>query len=173
MVFKKIRIPLIYKRIGNYLGALLLTACCFFGSLLMFVTSGSELSQIDKYSGKVIEKGIVSKNNSVAGRGSFKSHVFFIKIDGLNQVLATYNFSQDYSFFEENIKVGDNVKVYFERSNDSINPNLNVFQIEKGGFVLLRKEDLQDRSKIGGYVAFFGGFLLIGMAIYHDKKYWK
>ena len=57
MVFKKIRIPLIYKRIGNYLGALLLAACCLLGSFLMFLTSDSELSQIDKHSGKVIEKG--------------------------------------------------------------------------------------------------------------------
>ena len=173
MVFKKIRIPLIYKRIGNYLGALLLAACCFLGSFLMFLTSDSELSQIDKNSGKVIEKRIVSKNNSVAGRGSFKSDVFLIKIDGLNQVLATYNSSYDYSFFEENIKVGDNLKVYFQKSNDTIKPNLNVFQIEKSGIVLLKNEDLQNRNRIGGCVAFFGGFLLIGMAIYHDKKYWK
>ena len=65
----------------------------------MFLTSDSELSQIDKHSGKVIEKRIVSKNNSFAGRCSFKSDVFLIKIDGLNQVLATYNSSYDYSFF--------------------------------------------------------------------------
>ena len=173
MVFKKIRIPLIYKRIGNYLGALLLAACCLLGSFLMFLTSDSELSQIDKHSGKVIEKRIVSKNNSFAGRGSFKSDVFLIKIDGLNQVLATYNSSYDYSFFEENIKVGDNLKVYFQKSNDTIKPNLNVFQIEKSGIVLLKNEDLQNRNRIGGCVAFFGEFLLIGMAIYHDKKYWK
>lgn len=172
MVFKKIRIPLIYKRIGNYLGAFILAVCCFFGSLLMFLTSGSELNQIDKYSGKVIEKGIVSKNNSVAGRASFKSYVFFIKIDGLNQVLAIYNYSQDYNFFEENIEVGDDLKVYFQKSYDTIRPNLNLFQIEKKGVVLLKKEEFQNKERIGAYIAFFGGFLLLGIAIYQDKKYW-
>ena len=172
MVFKKIRIPLIYKRIGNYLGVFFFAACCFLASMLLFLTSDLELSQIDKYSGKVIEKGIISKNNSVAGRGSFKSNVFIIKIGGLNQILATYNFSQDYSFFEENIKVGDDLEVYFQKSYDTIRPNLDLFQIQKNGIVLLKKEEFQNKERIGAYIAFFGGFLLIGIAIYQDKKYW-
>ena len=167
------KIPLIYRRIGNYLSAIFLAACCFFGSFLMFMTSGSDLSQIDVYNGKVIEKGITIKNNSVGGKDSFKSEIFYLKISGLNQILATYKPLQDYSFFEKNIKVGDNLKVYFQKSYDTIKPNLNLFQIEKEGIVLLKKEELQNKERIGGFIALFGGFLLIGIAIYEDKKYWK
>ena len=167
------KIPLIYRRIGNYLSAIFLAACCFFGSFLMFMTSGSDLSQIDVYNGKVIEKGITIKNNSVGGKESFKSEIFYLKISGLSQILAIYKPSQDYSFFEKNIKVGDNLKVYFQKSYDTIKPNLNLFQIEKEGIVLLKKEELQNKERIGGFIALFGGFLLIGIAIYEDKKYWN
>ncbi|NHM02374.1 hypothetical protein [Flavobacterium difficile] len=167
------RIPLIYKRAGNYLVAFLLSACCFFGSYLAFLKGSTELQQIDSYSGKVVNKGIISQKSTVARFGSYKSNVFFIKLSGLNQILATYNLENNYDFFEKNIKIGDSIKVYYQNSFDTIKPNLDLFQIEKNGTILLKKEDFQKKKGIAAYIAFFGGFLLIGAAIYQDKKYWK
>jgi hypothetical protein len=167
------RIPLIYKRIGNFLGSLLLSLCCFFGAYQTLTLSSYDIDQINNYSGKVIEAGIMNKNNSVAGRGSFKSDIFFIKIQGLNQILATYNSSNSYGYFEENIKVGDKITVYYLESKDTIKPNLNLFQIEKNHKIILNTKEFQNKEILGGIIGFFGGIILLGLGLYQDKKYWR
>ena len=52
-------------------------------------------------------------------------------------------------------------------------PNLETFQIEKKNVIILDIKEYQFREKMVGYFALVAGFVMIGIAIYQDKKYWK
>src|SRR5690349_12135160 len=75
----------------------------------MLSNSTFDLTKLDSYDGKIVEKGIADNpapNISVA-------KVFYLKLEGLNQTLATYNLKQDYDALDSTFQVGDQVKVYF------------------------------------------------------------
>lgn len=169
----RVRIPLIYKRIWNYFGALFFASIVFFVGYMMFHKGSLKLQDLSNYTGIVTDKGIISNNSSVAGRGSTNRDVFFFKIKGLKQTLALYNMSQDYTAFNNNINKKDTVTVYFLKSRDSLKPNLDVFQLEKSGAVIQSIDNYAEKEGGLGYVVFMMGFVFIGMGIYQDKKYWN
>lgn len=158
------RIPIPLKRTGNYLGAAILSIACFFGSYLMLKSGSESIDNLDNYEGILIDKGVVTKKSK---------EVFFIKLQGLNELLATYNPKQSYSDIDRKLSLGDTIKVYFKASGSPNIPNLETFQVERKGEVLLDKSDFQFRENIGGYIALFGGFLIIFLHLKDDRKYWK
>jgi len=170
----RIRVPLIYKRIGNYLGGLFFAVCCFFGSFLMFSSGNINVGKSPSVESFVVEKGMTTNKNSIAGRGSMNSDFFYFKIKGLDEKLTVYRASGDYGFLENHINVNDKLKVYYKKHpSDDSKTNLEVYQIEKEDQILYSIDEYQNKERTGAYIAFFGGFLMIGLAIYQDKKYWK
>ncbi|KFF06576.1 hypothetical protein [Flavobacterium reichenbachii] len=167
------RISRKYRRIGNYLTGLFFVTICFFGSFLAFKNAELKLKELNSYTGKIIEKGITDSYSSISGKGNLKFKVFYLKLEGLNQILASYNPKKSYGNLDKNLKIGDTVKVYFKMSSTTTKPNLATFQIEKKNIIILNTNDYQFREKIVGYMAILGGFVIIGIAVYQDKKYWK
>ncbi|RDV10734.1 hypothetical protein DXT99_25845 [Pontibacter diazotrophicus] len=167
------RIPRTLKRIQNYFGAIFFASICFFTSFLAFQNSAVDLSEADYFSGRIIDKGITASKSSISGAGSVTSNVFYIKIEGLNQTIATYNPSQNYGFLDEYLSIGDNVGVYFIRSADSQKPNLNTLQIEKDGKQLLAQDEYQGKEKTAGYLGMAGGVLMLGLGVWMDKKKYR
>ncbi|ESU20489.1 hypothetical protein FEDK69T_30140 [Flavobacterium enshiense DK69] len=174
MRIPKMRIPTIIKRIGNYFFALILAIGCIFAGVLAIETSKLNLNQLDVFTGKIIEKGITSNSSNVSGKGEIRSDVFFVKLEGLNQILATYNPKKDYEKLNQSLSVGDIIKVYFRKSNSTNKANIATFQIEKNNEIILNKDDYQSREGIAGYFMIIGGIVLVGLAVYGDRKhYWK
>lgn len=161
-----------YRRIGNYLAGFFFTTACFFGSYLAFQNATFKLNEVNSYTGKIIEKGIIEKFSS-GGKVIVKSKVFFIKLEGLNQILSSYNPKKSYGNLDKNLNIGDTVKVYFKMSKNIDRPNLETFQIEKKNVIILDIKEYQFREKMVGYFALVAGFVMIGIAIYQDKRYWK
>ncbi|MEG0760388.1 hypothetical protein [Chryseobacterium sp.] len=166
------KIPVIVKRIGNYFFAFLLSAGSFFAGISAIKTSNKELDEVAVFNGKVLEKGITEKSSSVSGKGSITSNIFYIKLQGLDQTLGVYNPRQEYKILNENIEIGNTLRVYFKYSFNLQEININTFQIEKNNKILLKKDDYQSREGIAGYLMIVGGFVLIGIAIYQDKRYY-
>lgn len=159
-----VRLRRIIKRTGNYVGAAILSVACFFGSFLAFKNASHSIGNLDTFEGVLIDKGVVSKKSK---------DVFYIKLQGLNEILATYNPKQSYSDIDSRLNIGDTIKVYFKASGSPNSPNLETFQVERKGEVILDKSDFQFREKVGGYIALFGGFLIIFLHLKDDRKYWK
>lgn len=169
----KMRISRKYRRIGNYLAGLFFFTICIFGSYLAFKNAELKLKELNSYTGKIIEKGITDSYSNISGKGNLKSKIFYIKLDGLNQILASYNPEKSYENLDKNLKIGDTIKVYFKMSSTITKPNLATFQIEKENTIILNTNEYQFRERIVGYITILSGFIMIGITIYQDKKYWK
>ncbi|RZL45638.1 MAG: hypothetical protein EOP00_17025, partial [Pedobacter sp.] len=145
------KIPQTIKRIGNILGALFLAMCCIIVGISAVKTSKLKLSEVDIFTGKVIEKGIGSKSSSVSGKANMVLDVFYLRLQGLDQVLGVYNPKRDYKKLDQTIEIGNTLKVYFKKSYKVNEINVNTFQIEKNNEILLSKDDYQFREGFAGY----------------------
>lgn len=97
--------------------------------------------------------------------------MFFLRLSGLDQTLATYNIEQSYYDLDSRLEVGDRVTVYFKSSPNNDKPNLSTYQIEKGGQVILGQDEFKGKEMIGGIIATLGLGLIITIGYFQDKKY--
>lgn len=156
-----------YKRLGNLVGGSLIAIMCFAGTIIMFRKSNLELGQMDKHTGVVFEKGITINSSKT------QREVLYFRLQGLDQILAIYTPSQHYGGLNKKINLDDTLTVYFEASSDPIAPNLDTYQIEKGGTIILDKEEHQQRDSSAACIALGGCIFIFGIIIYGDRKYWK
>jgi hypothetical protein len=169
----KFRIPRIVKRIFNFSACLFLTICCFFVSYLTFQNGWMNLGKVDQFEGVITEKGVILYHTSTSGAfaKTITNQAFQIKLKGLNQTLAVYNPQQSYGHLENNLNVGDTIKVFYKFSSLTEKLNLGIFQIEKNNLKLLNGQDFQDSERKAFYITFFGGFVLLFLTFYQDRKY--
>jgi hypothetical protein len=130
----------------------------------------TDLDDLDKYEGTIADKGI-TKNTSSTSKGQITSDVFFLRLNGLDQTLATYNKEQSYYDLNSRLSVGDQVTVYFKSSPYNDKPNLSTYQIEKDGQVILGQDEFKGKEMIGGVIATLGLGLIITIGYFQDKKY--
>lgn len=157
---KRIRIPLIYKRIWNYFGAFVFATICFIVSYTMFKTGNTELKCLDKHTGTISDKDITKSKSSIAGKTTIFKDVFYYKIDGLNQQLISYNPSQNYTELDNSINIGDTVTAYFKSSDYDSDKNLNTYQLEKNGAIILELKTYTKREQIAAIFVFIMGLFL-------------
>jgi hypothetical protein len=144
----------------------------FFSTLLVFglisttMNACSNLDDLDKYEGIVTETGTMENKSS-----RMNSTVFFIRLDGLNQILASYNPGQSYFDLQSQIKIGDRVKVYYQHSFDTTRPNLSTYQIEKDGQIVLGQADFKRKEMTGAIICVLGLILFLTIGYFQDKKY--
>lgn len=169
----KFRIPKTVKRVFNFIGGLFLTACCFFVAYLTFQNGWTDLNKVDKFEGIITEKGITTYQTSTSGpyRTTLTNQAFYLKLKDLNQTLAVYNPQQNYGSLDNSLYVGDTVKVFYKHSNLVDKLNLETFQIEKNNREILNSQDFQGRERIAFYITLAGGFILLFLTFYQDKKF--
>jgi hypothetical protein len=169
----KFRIPRIAKRIFNFTACLFITICCFFVSYLTFQNGWTNLDEVDQFEGIITEKGVISYHTSTSGAfaTTITKQAFYIKLKGLNQTLAVYNPQQSYGYLENNLNVGDSIKVFYKFSSLAEKLNLGIFQIEKNNLKILTDQDFQSSERKAFYITFFGGFALLFLTFYQDRKY--
>ena len=130
---------------------------------LFYRNTSVDLHQLDHYSGQIIDKGIT--------KGSTGS--FYLRLNGLNQILATYSMNQDYSYLNDGLAIGDRIEVYYGVSRITDKPVLNLYQVEKNGKIILDKSEHSAKDMNGFYVCVFGVFMMAVIGILKDRKYWK
>lgn len=169
---RKFRIPKTIKRILNFVGGLFLTACCFFVAYLTFQNGWTDPNKVDTFEGLITEKGITTYQTSTSGRyrTTRTNQVFYLKLEELNQTLAVYNPQQDYASLDNKLYVGDTIKVYYNHSNLVNKLNIETFQIEKNNQALLKSKNFQGSERIAFYSTLVGGFVLLFLTFYQDKK---
>ncbi|MFN7600107.1 MAG: hypothetical protein ACK5R0_01770 [Bacteroidota bacterium] len=136
------------KRLWNLFGTVWFSSLMIFGIFSTMTNACTDLDDLDKYEGTIADKGI-TKNKSSTSKGQITSDVFFLRLNGLDQTLATYNKEQSYYDLDSRLGVGDQVTVYFKSSPYNDKPNLSTYQIEKDGQVILGQDEFKGKEVIG------------------------
>jgi hypothetical protein len=155
-----------FKRILNLFITLASSVLIVLTVYSMLSNSTLDLTKLDLYEGKVIAKGIADNpapNISV-------TKVFFFKLEGLDQTLATYNLRQDYVVLDSTFQVGDNVKVYFRRISYPDIPNLNIYQIEKNGAIVVGEGEIKNKELKGSILSVALVVLILAIGYLRDRK---
>lgn len=154
------------KRLINLLITLLCCAGIVFTIISMLSNSKRDLTQLDSHEGKVISKGIAE--NPAPNINVTK--VFFIKLEGLDQTLATYNPKQDYAEWDSAFKVGDTVKVYYQRSSFADVANLHTYQFEKNGKIIIGEGEIVNKELKGGILSAAVVVLILVVGYLRDRR---
>lgn len=153
------------KRVFNFIGGLILTACCFFVAYMTFQNGWANLNEVDKFEGVITEKGITTYNGSI-----LSNQAFYFKLKGFNQTLGVYNPNKDYRSLDISLNVGDTIKVFYNHSNLTDKLNLETFQIEKNNQNIFTSQNFQGRERIGFFITLISGLILLYLTFYQDKK---
>jgi hypothetical protein len=154
------------RRILNLLFILLSCTLVIYSVYSMLSNSKRDLTLVDSFEGAIKEKGIADNpapNLSV-------TKVFFFKLEGLDQMLATYNPKQDYVELDSTFGVGDHVKVYFKRISFPEVPNLNTYQVEKDGRIIIGEGDIENKELKGGILSVMLVVLILTIGYWRDRK---
>jgi len=155
----------------TFITYLVITIVIFAVATLIITSDDKTLDKFTPYEGRLAELRVTTtqhKTNEAA------RPIMIFKIDGLDEILGiTQNAPADYGKYTDNLKVGDNVKVYYDahpyRTVEGYNPY--VLQLEKNGVVLLDIQEGNRNYKMGGYIGFGIGVLaLIGTIAYYRRN---
>ena len=139
----------------------------FFLAYIGYKNSNINLNQIDSKIGIVEKVGITQR----IGTKGEKAKVFFIQLDNVEEKLGVYRMSKNYNNLIQNIKIEDKIKVYFKSKIDKReNVNIDLVQIEKGGKIILPKNEFENKQSFLIYIGLFFG---IGTVIYSQLYYMK
>lgn len=158
------------KRVWNLVGTVWFSSLMIFGIFSTMTNACTDLDDLDKYEGTIADKGI-TQNTSSTSKGPITSDVFFLRLSGLDQTLATYNKEQSYYDLDSKLNVGDRVTVYFKSSPYNDKPNLSTYQIEKDGEIILGQDSYKGKELIAGVIATLGLGLILTIGYFQDKKY--
>lgn len=142
------------------------------GTFLFYKDATIDINKLDQYSGQIIDKGITTHESSTK-YGTRTSDVFFVKIEGLDQILATYNMGQKYDRLNNSLQIGDSVKVFYKASLKNNLPNIDTYQIEKNGLVILDNSEYRSKRMIGVFITGIVTIVLIVIGINQDRKFRK
>jgi hypothetical protein len=158
------------KRVGNLFAMVFFVTVMSFGTFLFYKDATIDVNRLDQYSGQIIDKGITTHESSTKF-GTRTSDVFFIKLKGLDQILATYNMGQNYDRLNNSLQIGDSVKVYYRASLKSNIANIDTYQIEKDGLVILDNSEYRNKRMTGVYICGIGIIVMIAIGIIRDRKF--
>ena len=158
------RVPIIYKRIGNYIIGTFFTCLCLLGTTFM-TKDDATLDEFMNAKGILLSKGITEIK---ASRGMIDA--MCLKMQYVDRQLIYSKPNERYWEFLNQLNVGDTINVYFKPHKNSY---FEIFQLEKGQSKLIRLDDYNRNNKIAGYMSLTAAIFMIGFMIYNDKKYWR
>ena len=148
------------KRIIQLGFAILLSTTVVLVGWSMLNEAKFDLHDAQKHSGKIMNRE-VGKDFSFSISGSLASFKIY------KPSRKIYKPSRNYDELKSALNIGDSVTVYFVYSQTA---NIQVLQIEKNGQIIVDKALLTGQNKVGGSIAFIGGFALLGITIWQFKK---
>jgi hypothetical protein len=125
-----------------------------------------DLETIDRFTGRVTQRGIADRNSSKA-----TLEVFYLTLDGLTETLGIYRQENNYSGLIDEIQPGDTVTVYYLGTSGSDGINIDLVQIEKGGEVIVDQAEFKKKESFLTYIGLVAGLFSVGMAVGYYKKY--
>ncbi|WP_262148451.1 hypothetical protein [Chryseobacterium foetidum] len=139
----------------------------FFLGYIGYGKQNLDLTKYAQYENVITDKGIGIHYGS-KGR---KSNVFYLSLNGLDENLGVYRMSKEYDDLLKKIKIGERVKVYYQKSNNKTeNINIDLIQVEKDDQILISKNEYERKESFLIYIGLIGGLGTLFMA-YRFYKY--
>ena len=131
----------------------------FFGLLVVFMGSlmlreaKFDIRDSQQYSGRITTRSV--------------DKFFTCTVSGFPTAFNVYKVSRNYPELEAALNPGDSVTVYFINSQTA---NIQVYQVEKNGQIVVNNELLTGQNRNGGIIAVIGGLVFIGGAFWRLKR---
>lgn len=138
----------------------------FFLAYKGFTSQTIELKTLDKYTGRVIERGTTDRKSTRR-----TARVFYLTIDGLNETLGIYRQEKNYSSLVDKIQPGDIITVYYLAKSSTDNINIDLVQIEKNGEIVVDQKEFKKKESFLIYIGLIAGLFSVGLSIWYYKKY--
>jgi hypothetical protein len=148
-------------------GLIFLTSGIYFAlAYIGYNEQDIELKRLSTYTGKIDNLGV----DYLVGAKGRRSLVFFIDLQGLDQRLGIYRMDKDYKDLYQLFTLGETITVYFQNHRNSENININLIQIEKGGFVVLSKNEYEKKEGALIWIGLSFGILTIIISWLYYKR---
>jgi len=138
----------------------------FFLAYKGFNSQSIDLKTLDKYTGRVNERGVADRKSSKQ-----TSSVFYLTIDGLTETLGIYRMKKNYAGLIEMIQPGDIVTVYYLSKTTDENINIDLVQIEKDGQIIVDASEFKKKESALIYIGLIGGLFSVGLSVWYYNKY--
>lgn len=143
--------------------AVLIVGCFLLLAASNMYSEGSvNLDKADKITGQITQA--YETTRSTSGKYASDIHVFAFELGNHNQILGVYRPSKNYKKLLENLKPGDVVTItYRPIPQDKI--NINVYQIEKAGQVVLEYDSYKENHILASILVGIFAIVIIVFAI--------
>ena len=161
------------KKLKELLSTLFLGGICLLGGVKTIVShTDLDLRKVAKVTGRVTRSEIRSR--FVKGvKISQTQIVFFFRLHNSDQNFTVYRSDNAYGRLQEQVKLGDTIKVLYEPSSENF--NLDVYQVEKGNNIVQSYSTYNKQSSSAAGIMLLAGTLIvaIGVISYANFNIWK
>lgn len=88
----------------------------------------------------------------------------------MNETLAIYNKKQNYQELKEKLIIESNVKATFKSSMQNGEPNLDIYQLEYDGKILVKQSRFRIRRTIMSAACIIVALLVFSIGLGRDRK---
>lgn len=158
--------PRIRQRSRNTLKAILIflaSAIFFCLAYIGYKKQHIDLSTLDRLTGIVEERGTDYADSKA------KPLVFFVKFRNVDQTLGVYRKDESYADLIERVSPGDALTAYFVGTKSG-KINIDLVQLERNGFVILKKEAYEKKYHFLMYLGVVVGILFVALACLQYKQ---
>ena len=141
------------KRFLQFSFGLLLSLAAILVGWSMLNEANFDLHDAQKYLGQISSRKV----------GKY----FSFNLSGSPFIFNVYKPSRNYADLESMLSIGDSITVYYVNSQTA---NIQVYQIEKNGQIVVDKKLLTGQNRTGGLVALIGGLGMLGAVFWTLRK---
>jgi hypothetical protein len=123
-----------------------------------------DLKTLKTYTGQISSFG-----ETIRTSGKYRTKVFYVDIDGLEQRLGVYRMSRNYEPILNKLNTGDIITVYYKKQHPC-DININLVQIEKNDTVLLAKEEYMKKESALIWIGLLAGIFSVLLSLWYLKR---
>ncbi|MCU7552852.1 hypothetical protein OCK74_27280 [Chitinophagaceae bacterium LB-8] len=161
------------KRLRGFLSALFLGGICLIGGIKTIISDTDlDLKKVDNITGPV-EVAEIRSRFVKGAKISQTQTVFFFRLYNSDQNFTIYRSNNAYGQLQDNVNIGDTIKVYYEPSSEDF--NLDVYQVEKGNNIIHNYSTYNKQVSSAAGIMLLAGTVIVAVAIisYTNFNIWK
>lgn len=160
------------KRIVNLIAGFILGIVPVLAAVKMISKDiGIDLKKAMCLSGIITDKGVTDKSSVLGEKIPANSKVFYFHLNHSPGTFAIYRPGESYMQYDQSLHVGDSITVYY-RETSSSEINMNVFQVEKDGRIIVDYESYNENHHTAAAAAMVAGLCILALSIVRYRRNW-
>lgn len=129
-------------------------------------------TELKHFTGTISDTG-TTQHYSSTKYGQRSSRVFFIKLLGLDEILAVYNTEQNYDFLQSQLQIGNTISVAYKSAYKKDQPNIDIYEIVKDNNVVLGQSGFRTTRLILSIAIGLVALAFLAYGFRTESKFWK